>query len=173
MNQEVSNHTPPRAKAKGKAATYRWVALLVLLAATIGGVLLYWRYAALYPSTDNAYTGANVVRVASQVSGPVAHVYVRDSDKVASRDPLFDIDPTLYDAALRNARAQFDAAASAAGTAADALKGAATKLEEKRVALEDGPDQISRGQGSTTAGRSALRGAHRRLEGVARRRAGL
>ena len=105
--------------------------------ATIGGVLLYWRHAAIYPSTDNAYTGANVVRVASQVSGPVVRVYVTDDDKVATGDPLFDIDPTLYDAALRNARAQFDAAASAAGTAADGLKAAATKLEEKRVALED------------------------------------
>lgn len=135
MNEKASTDTPPR--AKGKAATYRWAALFVILAATIGGVLLYWRYAELYPSTDNAYTGANTVRVASQVSGPVAQVYVRDDDKVASGDPLFDIDPSLYDAALRNARAQFDAAASAAGTAADALKGAATKLDEKRVALED------------------------------------
>jgi membrane fusion protein (multidrug efflux system) len=135
VNQKVATDTPPR--AKGNAATYRWAALLVLLAATIGGVLLYWRYAALYPSTDNAYTGANTVRVAAQISGPVAQVYVNADDKVASGDPLFDIDSSLYDAALRNARAQFDAAASAAGTAADALKGAATKLEEKRVALED------------------------------------
>ena len=99
-------------------------------------MLLYWRHAELYPSTDNAYTGANIVRVASQVSGPRAHL-CRDDDKVAAGDPLFDIDPSLYDAALRNARAQFDAAASAAGTAADELKGAATKLEEKRAALED------------------------------------
>jgi membrane fusion protein (multidrug efflux system) len=135
VNQKVETDMPPR--AKGNAATYRWAALIVLLAATVGGVLLYWRHAALYPSTDNAYTGANIVRVASQVSGPVAQVYVRDDDKVASGDPLFDIDATLYDAALRNARAQFDAAASAAGTAADGLKGAATKLEEKRAALED------------------------------------
>jgi membrane fusion protein (multidrug efflux system) len=135
VNQDASTDTPTR--AKGKAATYRWIALLVLLLATIGGVLLYWRHAEIYPSTDNAYTGANVVRVASQVSGPISRVYVTDDDKVATGDPLFDIDSTLYDAALRNARAQFDAAASAAGTAADALKGAATKLEEKRVALED------------------------------------
>jgi membrane fusion protein, multidrug efflux system len=135
VNQDASTDTPTR--AKGKAATYRWIALLVLLLATIGGVLLYWRHAEIYPSTDNAYTGANVVRVASQVSGPISRVYVADDDKVATGDPLFDIDSTLYDAALRNARAQFDAAASAAGTAADALKGAATKLEEKRVALED------------------------------------
>lgn len=135
MNQEAPIETPTR--TKNKAATYRWIALLVLLIATVGGVLLYWHYAELYPSTDNAYTGANVVRVASQVSGPVARVYVREDDKVATGHPLFDIDPTLYDAALRNARAQFDAAADAAGTAADGLKAAATKLEEKRVALED------------------------------------
>ena len=135
MNQDVSTGTP--ARAKGRAAIYRWSALLVLLLATICGVLLYWRNAEIYPSTDNSYTGANVVRVASQVSGPIIRVYVRDDDKVATGDPLFDIDPALYDAALRNARAQFDAAADAAGTAADNLKAAATKLEEKRVALED------------------------------------
>jgi membrane fusion protein (multidrug efflux system) len=135
VNQEAPTETPTR--AKGKAATYRWIALLVLLIATIGGVLLYWRHAAIYPSTDNAYTGANVVRVASQVSGPILRIYVQDDDKVTTGDPLFDIDSALYDAALRNARAQFDAAADAAGTAADGLKAAATKLEEKRVALED------------------------------------
>lgn len=150
MNQKVSTDTPPC--AKGSAATYRWAALLVLLAVTIGGVLLYWRYAELYPSTDNAYTGANIVRVAPQVSGPVAQVYVRDDDKVASGDPLFDIDATLYDAALRNARALFDAAASAAGTAADGLKGAATKLEEKRIALEDAMTKYREAKTAETEG---------------------
>jgi membrane fusion protein (multidrug efflux system) len=104
VNLDVTD-TPTRSKSG--AASYRWIALLVLLAATIGGVLLYWRHAEIYPSTDNAYTGANIVRVASQVSGPVVRVYVKDDDKVANGDPLFDIDPTLYDAALRNARARF------------------------------------------------------------------
>ena len=134
MNQDAS--TAKRPRSKDAAAKYRWIALLTVLLATIGGVLLYWRYAELYPSTDNAYTGASIVRVASQVSGPVARIYVVDDDKVASGDPLFDIDATLYDAALRGARAQFDAAANAAGTEADALKAAATKLEEKRAALD-------------------------------------
>lgn len=135
MNQDTSTATPVRAKTS--AASWRWIALLVLLAATIGGVLLYWRHTEIYPSTDNAYTGADVVRVAPQINGVVIRVYVQDADKVAASDPLFDLDPTLYDAALRNARAQFDAAASAAGTAADALKAAADKLESKRAALED------------------------------------
>jgi membrane fusion protein (multidrug efflux system) len=135
VNLEAPIETPTR--TKNKAAAYRWIALLVLLIATVGGVLLYWHYAEIYPATDNAYTGANVVRVASQVSGPVLRVYVREDDQVAKGDPLFDIDPALYEAALRNARAQFDAAADAAGTAADGLKAAAAKLEEKRQALED------------------------------------
>ena len=77
------------------------------------------------------------MRVAPQVSGPIAHIYVSTDERVKAGDPLFDIDPTLYEAAMRNARAQFDAAASASGTAADALKAAADTLEEKRKALED------------------------------------
>ena len=134
MNQDAS--TAKRPSSQDTAAKRRWIVLLTVLLVTIGGVLLYWRYAELYPSTDNAYTGANVVRVASQVSGPVARIYVAEDNKVAAGDPLFDIDATLYDAAIRNARAQFDAAANAAGTEADSLKAAATKLDEKRSALD-------------------------------------
>ena len=134
MNQDAS--TAKRPRSQDAAAKIRWIVLATVLLATIGGVLLYWRYAELYPSTDNAYTGANVVRVASQVSGPVARIYVADDNKVAAGDPLFDIDSALYDAALRNARAQFDAAANAAGTEADSLKAAAAKLDEKRAALD-------------------------------------
>ena len=114
MNQDAS--TAKRPSSQDTAAKRRWIVLLTVLLVTVGGVLLYWRYAELYPSTDNAYTGANVVRVASQVSGPVARIYVAEDNKVAAGDPLFDIDATLYDAAIRNARAQFDAAANAAGT---------------------------------------------------------
>ena len=115
----------------------RWIALLVVILATIGGAIFYWRYSELYPSTDNAYVSSDIVRVAAEVSGSVIRVYVTTDDTVQSGDPLFDIDPTLYDAALRNARAQFDAAVAASGTAADNLKAAATKLEDKRKALED------------------------------------
>jgi membrane fusion protein, multidrug efflux system len=117
-------------------ATLRWVALAAVIIATVAGAFYYWRHVELYPTTENAYTGSNIVRVASEVSGPVIRVYVLTDQPVKTGDPLFDIDPTLYDAALRNTRAQFDAAADAAGTAGDNLKKAATTLEEKRVALE-------------------------------------
>jgi membrane fusion protein (multidrug efflux system) len=134
VNQDATTSTQAPAKSSSR---YRWIALLALLVVTFGGVLGYWRYAAIYPSTDNAYTGADIVRVAPLVTGPVTYVYVADDDKVAADDPLFDIDSTPYEAALRNARAQFDAAASAAGTAGDDVKNAATTLEAKRSALGD------------------------------------
>ncbi len=134
MNQDAA--TEARANTSA-AATVRWVALAAVVVATVAGAFLYWRHAELYPTTENAYTGSNIVRVAPEVSGPVVHVYVRTDERVKADDPLFDIDPTLYEAALRNARAQFDAAASAAGTAGDDLKKAADTLEEKRTALED------------------------------------
>lgn len=135
MNQDAS--TDSRTKSGNLFATLRWIALLLVVLCSIGGAILYWRHSELYPSTDNAYIGSDIVRVASEVSGPVIRVYVTTDDGVQTDDPLFDIDPTLYDAALRNARAQFDAAAAAAGTAADNLKQAANKLDDKRKALED------------------------------------
>ena len=119
MNQDASTEVRANTSA---FATLRWVALAAVIVATVAGAFLYWRHAELYPSTENAYTGSNIVRVASEVSGPVIHVYVRTDEPVKAGDPLFDIDPILYDAALRNARAQLDAAADAAGTAGDNLK---------------------------------------------------
>lgn len=134
MNQDAS--TEVRESTSNNLATIRWVALGAIVVATIAGAFYWWRHVELYPTTENAYVGSNIVRVASEVSGPVIRVYVVTDDLVKAGDPLFDIDPTLYDAALRNARAQFDAAADAAGTAGENLKKAATTLEEKRVGLE-------------------------------------
>jgi membrane fusion protein (multidrug efflux system) len=134
VNQDASTEVR---ESTSTFATLRWVALAAVIVATVAGAFYYWRHVELYPTTENAYTGSNIVRVASEVSGPVIRVYVLTDQPVKTGDPLFDIDPTLYDAALRNARAQFDAAADAAGTAGDSLKKAAATLEEKRVALED------------------------------------
>ncbi|MGE5260682.1 MAG: efflux RND transporter periplasmic adaptor subunit [Actinomycetota bacterium] len=163
MNQETPIKTPVRIKAS--AVSWRWIALLVLLTVTIGGVLLYWRHTELYPSTDNAYTGANVVRVAAQINGVVMDVYVRDDDKVASGNPLFDLEPALYEAALRNARAQFDAASAAAGTAADALKAAADKLETARAGLEDAIGKYRQAKDAQKPGETTSDGLTAALKG--------
>lgn len=169
MNQDATTKT--RDTTTSRINSYRWIILGALLLITIAGVIAYWRYVELYPSTDNAYTGANIVRVAAQVSGPVIRVYVGEDDKVATDDPLFDIDPTPYEAALRAARAQFDAAANASGTEADALKAAATALDEKRTALEGAiaayrtaKDAQKQGEPASTELTSALTGWRNALQ---------
>jgi membrane fusion protein (multidrug efflux system) len=127
---EVAENT-----SKTGSAKLRWIGLAVLFLITVVGVIGYWRYAEIYPSTDNAYTGADIVRIAPLVAGQVIEVYVEDDQKVSEGDPLFDIDPVPYDAALRGALAQFDAAADAAGTEGEPLKTAAAEMEAKRQAL--------------------------------------
>jgi len=66
----------------------------------------------------------------------VTHVYVRNDERVMKDDPLFDVDPTLYEVTLNKARAQFEEALSAADPAANTLKNDAVQLEEKGNALE-------------------------------------
>jgi len=134
--------------ATNRVATYRWAGLVVLIIATAVGTFFYWRHSELYPSTENAYTGSNIVRVAAEVRGAVTHVYVDTAEQVKAGDLLFDIDPTPYEVALRAARAQFDAAVDSAGTAADALKGSADTLEERRKALEDAAQAYREAKGA-------------------------
>ena len=52
-------------------------ALSVLALAVLLGAYLAWRYAETHPSTDDAYPGANVVRVGAQVTAPVSVVHVQ------------------------------------------------------------------------------------------------
>ena len=56
-------------------------------------------------STENAYINADVVSVASQVSGRVTTVYIKENQQVHKGDPLFDIDPKPFAIALQRAQA--------------------------------------------------------------------
>lgn len=155
----MTEAAPAKVQEKSRAiAQVRWILLALLLVATVGGAFAYWEYSELYPSTDNAYTDSDIVRVSSEVSGPVVRVYVSNNEHVDQGQPLFDIDPAPYDAALREARAQFDRAVQAAGDQATDLNGAATALDEKRVALvnarnayEQARDEQATGEALTAA----------------------
>jgi multidrug resistance efflux pump len=87
--------------AKGRfalpAIELRWIVFLVVVILAFIGGLAYWRYRELYPVTDDAYASAGVLRVVAETSGPVTHVYVRNDERVTKDDPLFDVDPTLYE----------------------------------------------------------------------------
>jgi len=85
--------------------------LLIGLGLTVAKVGLaygaYYAYeASNYVSTDNAYVGASVAQINSQVTGPVARVAVDDTQQVHKGDVLVVIDQS--DAKLTLARAEAD-----------------------------------------------------------------
>ena len=62
------------------------------------------------PWTRDGQVQADVVLVAPRVSGPVLHVAVVDNQAVKAGDLLFTLDPSSYQAALREAEAALDVA---------------------------------------------------------------
>jgi len=77
--------------------------VVVAVAAVIGWQL--WTYYTLSPWTRDARILANVVHVAPDVSGPISAIHVKDNQKVAKGDLLFEIDPERFQAALDHAQA--------------------------------------------------------------------
>jgi multidrug resistance efflux pump len=73
--------------------------ILILVVVIIIGALGIWgyqAYSARYPSTEDAYVDANVVRVAPRVSGRVATLDISNHQHVNKGDVLFTIDQTPF-----------------------------------------------------------------------------
>ena len=67
-------------------------AIGVVLLLLIGGATLWWLDARNYESTDDAFIDARIVRIAPQIAGQIAHVYVEDNQLVQPGQLLLDID---------------------------------------------------------------------------------
>jgi membrane fusion protein (multidrug efflux system) len=80
----------------------------IIIAITIVCVIsfAYWLHNQFYVSTDDAYVNANVVQVASRVTGQVQHLYVVNNQHVKQNQALFDLDPATYQSAVDQAQAQ-------------------------------------------------------------------
>ena len=98
--------TPPRARIR--PALGRIVGLAILVAA-IGLAIYVIRYLDQSPRTDDAFVRADTIGVASQVSGRIIRLHVRDNQPVKKGDVLFEIDPRPYQYSLDRARATLDA----------------------------------------------------------------
>ena len=106
---QAADAKPAAAKPAGKSKLRK--RLLIGLGLGVAKVGLaygaYYAYeASHYASTDNAYVGASVAQINSQVSGPIARVAVDDTQQVHKGDVLVVIDRS--DAELALARAQAD-----------------------------------------------------------------
>ena len=74
----------------------KWVLIgMVGVALAIGG-FFYYRYKERYPSTNDAYIKAHVIKVTPQVSGQVKQLDVDDQQQVHKGQLLFTIDPRAF-----------------------------------------------------------------------------
>lgn len=83
----------------------RGVVLGLALATVVAGGYWYWDHSRRLISTDNAYVSANVVEIASQVTGPATRVLVSNNQRVEQGAALFDIDPQAFTLAVNKAEA--------------------------------------------------------------------
>ncbi len=109
---------------KGSARRNLLLAAIGLLAALAG--LAYWRYDRRFVSTDDAYIGAHVIRIAAQIPGAIRTVDVRDSQEVRAGQLLFTIESRPYVLKVREAQALL---AQARG----ALRSAQARLQAARA----------------------------------------
>lgn len=114
---------------------------IALLAAVVGiGVVAIWGYAAYsvrYPSTDDAYIGADVVRVAARVTGRVDQVPIVDQQQVRRGDLLFAVNSDTFRFALKQAEARLALARRQVAQAEAAVASAQAEVHNREVLLEN------------------------------------
>ncbi len=71
-----------------------WV--ITLIGVLIAVALFFTVMDNFVPNTNDAYLYARVAQIAPRVKGPVTHVYVTVNKSVKKGEPLFQIDPRLY-----------------------------------------------------------------------------
>ncbi|MCW8400232.1 efflux RND transporter periplasmic adaptor subunit [Legionella sp. PATHC038] len=93
-----------------KILEFKYWPQIAVLGLLFAGYVAY-RYFAYYDTRSNdAYVSANMVNIASLVSGPVTHIYVKENQKVKKGDKLIDIDPLPYTYAVQQAKAKLNIA---------------------------------------------------------------
>lgn len=129
----------------------------------------YWQHTTLYPSTEDAYVGANVISVAAQVGGQITKVHASDFAFVTKGQLLAEIDPAPYQIAVEQAKAkvteieqQINAGKSALKAAEATVHKADSNLELQRKnagriekLIAKNLDSTASGELATTALRSA------------------
>lgn len=114
---------PESAAADPARKGIRWVLLVILI--SLAWYLLADR---LTPYTQQARVQTFVVPVASEVSGRVTRVYVRNNQDVAAGAVLFEVDPQHYKIAVDRARADLESTRRQIGASTAGIASAQASL---------------------------------------------
>ncbi len=110
----------------------------LLAGAVAAGAVAIWGYqgyAARHPGTDDAYVGADVVRIAPRVAGRVLEVPISDQQQVKRGQLLFRIDPATFRFSLEQARARLALARRQVSSAQAAVESARAEVHNREVLL--------------------------------------
>jgi len=130
-----------------------WGTVVAAALAVAAGGYWYYRHGQYYPSTNDAYVKANVVKVTPQVSGRVAQIPVGDQARVHEGQLLFRIDPAPFRDRVRGARAQLALARQQVLADDAAVTAARAAVEDRNARLDNAQTQYRRAK--TLAKRNA------------------
>ncbi len=145
-----------------------WIAgpLVVLV---IGGWL--WVTSGRYVSTDNAYVGAHMARIAPQVAGQVIEVAVQPNQPVHQGEVLFRIDPAPYKLAVAQLEAQMQAVGNFLASSRDSYHAAQAEVRSEKANLHNAKVQLQRIRNLRHSGVVSQKALDDTLETVAKARA--
>lgn len=81
------------------------LALGIIIVAIVS--MAYWIYSQFYLTTDDAYVNANVVQVASRVTGQVVHLAIKNNQFVKKDQLLFALDSDPFVTVVNQVKAQY------------------------------------------------------------------
>ncbi|MCB1494033.1 MAG: HlyD family secretion protein [Rhodobiaceae bacterium] len=121
----------------GRARAMRAAIGAAIIVAAAAAYFVWSWYADRHPSTNDAYVGAHVVRIAPQVTGKVAAVHVASYSAVKKGDVLVDLDAAPFEATVRSAEADVEMARQQARSLESAVAEARAQLAASEAALTD------------------------------------
>jgi multidrug resistance efflux pump len=98
------------------------------------------------PYTSEAALEAPVIGIAANVSGDIVEVGVRDNQRVKAGDLIFQIDPALFETALKAADAQLEYTIQQLGAEATGLGAAEAAVVQAKARLADVEQQTIRAE---------------------------
>ncbi|MEE4360487.1 MAG: HlyD family secretion protein [Pseudomonadales bacterium] len=128
-----ADETPATTSTAGGDPVRR--ATLIVLVLCVLLIVFYLFADRATPFSSQARIHAQVVPIASEVSGTVAEVLVRDNQLVAAGEVLFRIDPIRYELAVANAEAALQAAREGTEATTTGLDAAQANVLAARASL--------------------------------------
>lgn len=121
--------------------------VFIFLLAGIG----YWHYSQRYVTTEDAYVNANIVQMASRVTGQIAQLYVVNNQFVRQGQPLLALDAEPFAIAIAKAKAQLAIEQANYKNAQLNAERTMSLVMHKNLPLQAGDDAQAKLQGAAAA----------------------